>query len=119
MNLVLSIIGDKRNLRIINALIFDDLHEFRDFLTIQKNLSTSILTNRLKKMLDQDIFWVIQHPDSKKRKLYYLTEKWMWLIDVLVEIRLRNQTISNDDRKNLIDKIRRKVLEWNRINIYT
>ena len=79
----LDIVGDHWSLLIVRDLLFGK-HEFKEFLDSDEGISSNILTDRLNKFQDQGIVHWIHHPDSKKRKLYYLTEKGKDLIHVVV-----------------------------------
>jgi len=83
--LSLDILGDHWTLLIVRDLLFGK-HEFKDFLTSPEAISSNILSNRLSRLLSQDMVRWIPHPDDKKRKLYYLTEKGKGLIHVIIPL---------------------------------
>lgn len=82
----LDVIGDHWNLIIIRDIMFIDKHEFKEFLESNEGISTNILSNRLKQLKEQGIISSIPHPDSKKRKLYYLTNKGKDLIYIIIDL---------------------------------
>lgn len=82
----LDIIGDHWTLLIIQPMMFMGYHEYKDFLAMPEGISTNILSDRLKKLEEKEIINSAPHPESKRRKLYYLTEKGRELIFVILEI---------------------------------
>lgn len=82
----LDIIGDHWTLLIIRAMMFFGMHEYKDFLTMPENIASNILSDRLKKLEENAIIASIEHPDSKRRKLYYLTDRGKDMFDILIEI---------------------------------
>lgn len=82
----LDIIGDHWTLLIIRNLMLFGCHEYKDMLAMPEAISANILSNRLKKLAEAGIIADAPHPDSKRRKLYYLTGKekiwytpyWNW-----------------------------------------
>ena len=81
----LDIVGDHWSLLIVRDLLFGK-HEFKEFLDSDEGISSNILTDRLHKLQTQGVVNWIHHPDSKKRKLYYLTEKGKDLLHVVVPL---------------------------------
>lgn len=81
----LDIVGDHWTLLIVRDLLFGK-HEFKEFLESDEGISSNILSDRLNKLQAQAVVQWIYHPQSKKRKLYYLTEKGKELIHVVVPL---------------------------------
>lgn len=82
----LDIIGDRWTLLIIRDLMFRNIHEYKDILGSFEGISTNILSDRLKRLTQARLIDSIDHPDSKTRKLYYLTPAGKSLIYVMMEI---------------------------------
>ncbi len=82
----LDILGDHWNLLIIRSLMFAGLHEYKDMLKMPEQISSSILSDRLKKLEAYGIISSIPHPDSGKRKLYYLLPMGKDLIHVMLQL---------------------------------
>jgi DNA-binding HxlR family transcriptional regulator len=82
----LDILGDHWTLLIIRNLMFLGLHEYKDMLKTEEQISSSILSDRLKKLECEGVIASIPHPDSKRRKLYYLTPNGKDLIHLMIEI---------------------------------
>ncbi|MDX1491563.1 MAG: helix-turn-helix domain-containing protein [Pseudohongiellaceae bacterium] len=82
----LDIIGDHWSLLIIRDLLFQGKHEYKELLESDEGISSNILSDRLKKLQACQLLDVIPHPDSNKRKLYYLTSAGKDLIDVIIDL---------------------------------
>jgi len=82
----LDIVGDHWTLLIIRNLMFLGIHEYKDMLKTEEQISSSILTNRLNKLERKGLVASITHPDSGRRKLYYLTPMGKGLIRMMVEL---------------------------------
>lgn len=82
----LDIIGDHWTLLIIRDLMFMGKHEYKEFLASEEGISSNILSDRLKRLEETNTIGVIAHPDSKLRKLYYLTDQGKDLIFVILNI---------------------------------
>jgi len=80
----LDVLGDHWTLLIIRNLMFLGLHEYKDMLNTEEKISSSILTNRLKALENEGVIASVPHPDSGRRKLYYLTAMGKDLVRVLV-----------------------------------
>ncbi len=95
-------------------------------LETDEQISSNILSNRLKKLEKDGLIASICHPESKRRKLYYLTGKGKDLIHIMFEMVLwGKKNISHllaipEDQLNLLntdpDKYKSLVLlqteEW-------
>lgn len=82
----LDIIGDHWTLLIIRNLMFLGIHEYKDMLRTEEQISSSILTGRLKKLERDGLIASIPHPDSHRRKLYYLTPMGKDLIHLMTDL---------------------------------
>ena len=82
----LDVIGDHWTLLIIRNLMFLGLHEYKDMLATEEQISSSILSDRLKKLETDGLIASIDHPKSKRRKLYYLTPMGKDLVHVMTEL---------------------------------
>lgn len=82
----LDIIGDHWTLLIIRNLLFLGIHEYKDMLKTEEQISSSILTDRLDKLERRGLVSSIAHPDSGRRKFYYLTPMGKDLIDVMLAL---------------------------------
>lgn len=82
----LDILGDRWTLLVIRDLMFFEKHEYRDFLAAAEGISTNILSDRLKRLLDYNLVNVMPHPDCGTRKLYYLTPSGKDLVETLTHL---------------------------------
>ncbi len=106
----LDIIGDHWTLLVIRNLMFLGLHEYKDMLHAEEQISSSILTDRLNKLERAGLVASLPHPDSGRRKLYYLTPVGKDLIHMMTELvvwanrHLRESVRIPPERKALIEK---------------
>lgn len=82
----LDIFGDKWSLLILRDLIFNNKSTYGEFLKTDEKIATNILADRLLTLEAGGIISKHNHPESKAKVLYKLTEKGVDLIPVLVEI---------------------------------
>ncbi len=82
----LDLIGDHWTLLVIRDLMFVGKHEYKEFLASEEGISSNILSDRLKKLEEAEIIASTAHPGSKRRKLYYLTDRGKDLIYILLDI---------------------------------
>ena len=82
----LDLIGDHWTLLVIRDLLFLGRHEYKEMLKAEEGISTNILSDRLKKLEENGLIDSISHPDSARRKLYYLLPKGKDLIHVLTSL---------------------------------
>ncbi|MDI5899507.1 winged helix-turn-helix transcriptional regulator [Flavobacterium yafengii] len=83
---VLDIFGDKWSLLIIRDMIFFNKNTYGDFLKSEEKIATNILASRLQGLEENGIIKKLDHPDSKAKVLYILTQKGIDLLPVLLEI---------------------------------
>lgn len=82
----LDVVGDHWTLLVVRNLMFLGLHEYKDMLKTEEKISSSILSDRLKKLEAQGVIESIAHPVNGRRKLYYLTPMGKDLIHLMVEL---------------------------------
>ncbi|MBT3010567.1 MAG: helix-turn-helix transcriptional regulator [Candidatus Thiodiazotropha sp. (ex Lucina aurantia)] len=82
----LDVIGDHWSLLVIRNLMFLGIHEYKDMLKMEEQISSSILTNRLMRLQRDGLIASLPHPESRRRKLYYLTAKGIDLIYMMTEL---------------------------------
>jgi DNA-binding HxlR family transcriptional regulator len=127
----LDIIGDHWSLLVIRDMMFLGLHEYKEMLAGPEGISTNILSDRLKKLEENDLIDAKAHPQSRKRKLYYLTSKGKGLIHVMVhlarwsekylhenlDIPPERRSLLIDDPKRLIALTIEQLEAWEKENI--
>lgn len=105
----LEIWGDKWSLLIIRDLMLKKECTYGDFLKADEKIATNILASRLLHLLESHIIDKKDHPDSKLKILYHLTEKGIDLIPIIVEINLWGEKYLGipDERKKLVENIKK------------
>lgn len=105
----LEIWGDKWSLLIIRDLMFQKQCTYGDFLKSQEKIATNILASRLLTLEEHNIIVKLEHPDSKAKVLYQLTEKGIELFPVLIEISLWAEKYYEipEERKLVLEKAKK------------
>ncbi|SHF43672.1 winged helix-turn-helix transcriptional regulator [Chryseobacterium vrystaatense] len=105
----LEIWGDKWSLLIIRDLMLKRECTYGDFLKADEKIATNILASRLQHLVETGIIAKKDHPDSKLKALYHLTEKGIDLIPLIVEINLWGEKYLSipEERKKLVEKIKK------------
>jgi len=87
INLTLEVVGDKWSLLLIRDMMFGDRRHFRELLTkSDEGISSNILADRLKTLLDQGIITRNDDPSHKQKGIYSLTEQGIELLPVLAQM---------------------------------
>jgi DNA-binding HxlR family transcriptional regulator len=87
INLTLEVVGDKWSLLVIRDIIFGNRRHFRELLIhSEERISSNILADRLKTLLDQGILTRADDPTHKQKAIYSLTEKGIELLPVLAQM---------------------------------
>ncbi|MCG7954478.1 MAG: helix-turn-helix domain-containing protein [Candidatus Thiodiazotropha taylori] len=129
----LDIIGDHWTLLIIRNLMFLGLHEYKEMLETEEQISSNILTLRLKMLQEAGLIASTSHPESKRRKLYYLTPTGKDLIHVLVPLVLWSRRnlrehlripkdidhLLETDPQAFLQETLQRLSDWERINLKT
>ena len=82
----LDVFGDKWSLLIIRDLMFFKKCTYNDFLKSAEGIATNILASRLKALDENGVIEKLEHPDSKAKILYRLTQKGIDLLPILMEV---------------------------------
>ena len=82
----LDVWGDKWSLLIVRDLLDKQQCTYGDFLKSGEKIATNILASRLQTLEENGIISKSDHPESKAKVLYKLTEKGIDLLPVMVEI---------------------------------
>lgn len=87
INLTLEVVGDKWSLLIIRDMIFGNRRHFRELLTkSEEGISSNILADRLKTLVEQGVITKADDPTHKQKALYSLTEQGIELLPVLAQM---------------------------------
>jgi Predicted transcriptional regulators len=84
----LDVWGDKWSLLIVRDLMFAKQCTYGDFLKSDEKIATNILATRLQMLEENGIVAKLNHPDSKAKVLYRLTQKGIDLLPIMIEINL-------------------------------
>lgn len=84
----LDIFGDKWSLLIIRDMMFFNKSTYGEFLKSSEGIATNILASRLQSLEENKLIEKLEHPDSKAKVLYRLTQKAIDLLPIIVEIHL-------------------------------
>ena len=87
INLTLEVLGDKWSLLIVRDIMFGNRRHFRELLTrSEEGISSNILADRLKTLLEQHIITRDDDPTHKQKGIYSLTEQGIELLPVLAQM---------------------------------
>src|ERR1700704_3355673 len=76
INLTLEVVGDKWSLLVIRDMMFGNRRHFRELLTkSEEGISSNILADRLKTLLEEGIITREDDPTHKQKGIYSLTEQ--------------------------------------------
>jgi DNA-binding HxlR family transcriptional regulator len=105
----LDIWGDKWTLLIVRDLMLAKQCTYGDFLKSDEKIATNILASRLQTLEENGIISKSDHPDSKAKVLYKLTQKGIDLLPILIEINLwaEKYLIIPEERKAMLKEIKK------------
>lgn len=86
INFSLEVIGDSWSLLIIRDIIYFGKRTFGQFLTSDEGISSNILATRLLTLEKKGIIAKKHHETDKRKELYFLTEKGLDLLPILLEM---------------------------------
>jgi len=86
INLTLEVLGDKWSLLILRDMMFGNRRHFRELLRSEEGISSNILADRLKMLLDEGLLTKADDPSHKQKAIYSLTEKAIELLPVFAQI---------------------------------
>lgn len=86
INLSLEMFGDRWSLLIIRDMIFGGKRHFRELLRSEEGISSNILADRLKMLVEQGMITRAGDPTHRQKAVYSLTEKTIALVPVLAHL---------------------------------
>jgi DNA-binding HxlR family transcriptional regulator len=87
INLTLEVVGDRWSLLVIRDMMFGNRRHFRELLTkSDEGISSNILADRLKTLLDQGIITREDDPSHKQKGIYSLSEQGIELLPILAQM---------------------------------
>lgn len=84
----LDIIGDKWSLLIVRDIIMNGKNTYNEFLKSAEKIATNVLADRLAMLEATGILTKEEHPDSKAKIYYKLTNKGIDLLPIIIELTL-------------------------------
>ncbi|MBC7868489.1 MAG: helix-turn-helix transcriptional regulator [Gloeobacteraceae cyanobacterium ES-bin-316] len=105
----LDIWGDKWSLLIIRDLMDAKECTYGDFLKSPEGIATNILATRLQNLEENKLIEKLDHPDSKAKVLYKLTQKGIDLVPLMIEISLWAEKYFSipADRKAMLKEVKK------------
>ncbi|UWX61590.1 helix-turn-helix transcriptional regulator [Chryseobacterium oranimense] len=105
----LDIWGDKWSLLIIRDLIYAKQCTYGDFLKSEEKIATNILASRLLMLEENKLIIKLDHPESKAKVLYKLTQKGIDLLPILIEVNLWAEKYSEipEDQKIMLKEVKK------------
>jgi DNA-binding HxlR family transcriptional regulator len=105
----LDVWGDKWSLLIIRDLMFNKECTYGDFLRAEEKIATNILASRLQTLEENGLIEKLDHPESKAKVLYKLTQKGIDLLPLMIEINLWADKYFSlpQDRKEMLKEVKK------------
>lgn len=105
----LDVWGDKWSLLIIRDLLFKKECTYGDFLKSEEKIATNILASRLQTLEENGVIEKLEHPDSKAKVLYRLTQKGIDLLPLMIEINLWANKYFDlpEERKEILKEVKK------------
>ena len=115
ISMALESIGDKWSLLILRDLMFTEKRTYGELQASDEKIATNILAARLLSLEANGLIRKTADPNNGRRSLYFLTEKGIDLLPVIVELRQWSEKHNEDtsacpDALQLTDKNRKEVL---------
>lgn len=86
VNSALEVVGDPWTLLVVRDIVFYGKHAYGEFLASEERITTSVLANRLARLVDAGILSKRRDPADGRREVYGLTDQGLALVPVLVEL---------------------------------
>ena len=115
ISMALENIGDKWSLLILRDLMFTDKRSYGELQASDEKIATNVLAARLLSLEASGMIRKAADPVNGRRSLYFLTEKGIDLLPVIIELRQWSEK-HNDDAAGcaralkVTDKNRKEVL---------
>ncbi len=87
INLTLEVLGDRWSLLVIRDIMFGDRRHYRELLqNSEEGISSNILADRLKTLMDSGVITRTDDPTHKQKAIYTLTEQGIQLLPILAQL---------------------------------
>jgi DNA-binding HxlR family transcriptional regulator len=91
INLALEVVGDRWSLLIVRDLMFAGKRHFRELLQSEEGISSNILAERLKRLVDAGVLSKTEDPTHKQKAIYRLTPMGIDLLPVVAHLGIWGQ----------------------------
>lgn len=88
INIALETVGDKWSLLILRDLMFTAKRSYGELQSSEEKIATNILASRLLSLEVKGLIRKATDPENGRRSLYYLTEKGIDLLPVIIDFRI-------------------------------
>ena len=116
ISMALENIGDKWSLLILRDLMFTDKRSYGELQASDEKIATNVLAARLLSLEASGLIRKAADPVNGRRSLYFLTEKGVDLLPVIIELRQWSEK-HNDDAAGCAHAL--KVTDKNRKEVLT
>ena len=82
INLSLEVFGDRWSLIVLRDMMFGRKRHFRELMRSEEGISSNILADRLKRLVEQGLLTKADDPTHKQKAIYSLTEKAIELVPI-------------------------------------
>ncbi|WEX77899.1 helix-turn-helix transcriptional regulator [Sinorhizobium numidicum] len=86
INLSLEVFGDKWSLLILRDMIFGGKRHFRELLRSEEGISSNILADRLRMLVEMGMLTKTDDPSHKQKAIYSLTEMAIALVPIMAHL---------------------------------
>lgn len=86
VNSALEVVGDPWSLLVVRDIVFHGKHTFGEFLASEERITTSVLADRLAKLVGTGVLSRQRNDADRRQVLYRLTNAGLALIPLLVEL---------------------------------
>lgn len=86
INLSVEVFGDKWSLLILRDMIFGGRRHFRELMRSQEGISSNILADRMKSLVEKGLLTKADDPTHKQKAIYSLTEMAITLVPIMAHL---------------------------------
>jgi DNA-binding HxlR family transcriptional regulator len=86
INLAVEVLGDRWSLLVLRDIMFAGKRHYRELLAADERISTKILADRLRSLIDAGLLTRHDDPTHKQKVIYSLTEQSIALVPVLTHL---------------------------------
>ena len=110
-----DLFGDKWSLLILRDFILHKKTKFKEVIASKEKISTNILSNRLKTLLNEGFIRLLNPNGTKKSRQYIVTEKGLLALPIIIEFYLFSINFIDESQLNDSQKIIKEELLKDRI----